>query len=117
MLEVTGELARFGANSESGLSKSRLEQRSASAITAFFRYRINDQFTPYVGAQANWGGETIVDGVAQSDSVQSKRAYLGLRFQQHPSHILHLRMATDSDVQWGYGLKREWALRWTWLPK
>lgn len=117
MLEVTAELARFGTNPELAPSLSRLEQRDAYAVTGFWRYRINEQFSPYVGAQLNWGGETIVDGTPKSDSVRGTRAYLGLRYQSDPSHIFHLRAAADRDVQWGYALKREWVFRWTWLPK
>jgi len=117
LTEITAEFDRFGDNTRYGAASARLEQRSAQSLTGFIRYQASDTLSPYVGAQWNAGGETIVNGVPLGDTLRSRRVYLGLRYSPDPTNIFHLRFAKDTEVVSGYGLQQEIVFRWTWLPK
>jgi hypothetical protein len=117
LTEITAEFDRFGVNDRYGASASRLEQRWAQSLTGFVRYQATGSLSPYLGAQLNYGGESILNGTPMGDTLRSSRAYLGLRYQPEPANIFHLRFAKDIDVVSGYRLGQEIVFRWTWLPK
>lgn len=111
--EVTGEMAWYGKNTNFGSDSSHLGQRTTQSMTGFLRYRLNDRFSPYIGYQANWGGETLVNGVAQGDTARMERAYLGLRISADPQNIFHIRAESDTKLVSGYKQTQGVSVRWT----
>lgn len=114
-LEVTGELAWYGTNKNFRSNSSSLDQRSTQSVTTFLRYQLNEVASPYLGFRRIWGGETLVNGVAQGDSAAAERAYVGLRLLADQRNIVHIRAEADTKLFSGYKLTQGLSVRWTTL--
>ena len=111
-LDVAPELAWYGAN-DSYLGNKRLEQRPSLALSAYLRYRALPDTEIFVGAQANGGGATEINGIAQNNALHSQRAMLGLTYSPSRTTQLIARYSHETSTDNGLHLSDEVALRWS----
>lgn len=111
-VEAIGELTWFGDNTAYFPGARKREQARSEALTTYLRYRWSNGLQAFSGYQWNSGGETRINGIAQNDPARSQRAYLGLIYPVGQGHVLNLRLAKDIQVENGFAIEREVALRW-----
>lgn len=109
-LDVTPEIAWYGDNTRYQGSKC-LEQAPTYAVTGYLRYKLNPDWQPFIGYQANRGGETRVNSVAMNDAINSDRLYLGGTYRFNPSIFVNFRYTRGLNFVNGFVLSDELALR------
>lgn len=111
LLEVSPEIAWYGDN-DRYLGSRRLAQESSQALTTYLRYRITLPWQVHLGWQGNWDGSTRIDGVDQDNAAKNQRWLAGVTWNADARNQLILRWAQDYQIDNGFKLDREIALRW-----
>lgn len=109
-LDVTPEIAWYGDNDNYQGSK-RLEQAPTYALTGYLRYQLTADWRAFAGYQANQGGETRVNGIAQNNAINSSRLYLGGTYSFNPSIFVDCRYTQGLNYVNGFVIQDELALR------
>lgn len=109
--ELSPEVAFHGDNDEYA-GKRRLEQHTAYALTGYLRYRLDREWQVYVGGQVNRGGATRIDGVDRHNPPNNDRVMAGISWYLPARQQLILRLARDVDLDHGFRMRREIALRY-----
>ncbi|MFZ3053820.1 MAG: transporter [Sulfuricurvum sp.] len=112
ILELSPELAVYGDNSNSFGRK--IEQNPSYAFTTNVRYNQTPQLTFFSGFQQNYGGETIVDAVAQNDTSRMQKATLGGYYYTLAGTQIFLRYAKEFQTQSGMRTSDDFLLRFQW---
>lgn len=110
--EAAPEVAWYGSNSANYPGNVRLDQRHTVSLTTYLRYRFAPQWLVFVGAQANEGGETVINGLAQNNPIHGRRFYLGGTYLLDKDNGINLRLAFDATPLTGLKTTQEIALRW-----
>jgi len=114
-LELTPEVAWYGINSENYPGNVRLEQRRTLSLTGYLRYRFSPEWQGFIGAQANEGGETMLNEVSQNNPIHGHRYFLGGTYSIDKNNSINLRVAGDASLTTGLKTTREIVLRWGWV--
>jgi hypothetical protein len=110
VIELAPELAFYGDNDD--YLGQRLEQAPTRSLTAYLRYRLTPAWHVHVGGQINHGGETRVAGVDRNNPAESKRVTAGISLQLPGQQQVILRLARENDMENGFAIRREVALRY-----
>lgn len=111
-MELFPEIAWHGPIDRRYPGASRLEQSRTESLTGYLRYRITPELDGFVGFQANEGGETSVNGVAQHNPIHSRREYVGSTWTLDKANRLNFRYGRDESVYTGLKVSQELAARW-----
>lgn len=111
-LELIPEIAWYGTNSNSYPGNVKLDQSRTVSLTSYLRYRLSSAFEGYGGLQANEGGQTTLNGVAQENPIHGRRAYLGGRWNLGGGNRIDMRYAEDLSLRTGLKTTRETVVRW-----
>ena len=111
-IELSPELALYGDNSNS-LGR-KIEQNPSYALSTTVRYNQTPQLTLFGGFQQNYGGETIVDGVAQNDDTRMQKATAGMYYYTLGGTQILLRYAKEFGIQDGMRITDDFLLRFQW---
>ncbi|MDD2829230.1 MAG: transporter [Sulfuricurvum sp.] len=114
-IELSPELALYGKNDNS-LGR-RIEQNPSYALTTMIRYNQTPQLTLFGGFQQNYGGGTIVEGVAQNDDTRMQKATLGGYYYTLAGTQIFLRYAKEFHTQSGMKISDDFLLRFQWWFK
>lgn len=76
-LDLIGDATFYGKNTEFGLAKQTLEQKTQYQAQAWLRYHLSDTSDLRFGLSKTIGGETTVAGVAQNDRKSTSKFSLG----------------------------------------
>lgn len=109
-LDVTPEIAWYGDNANFQGSK-HLEQAPTYALTGYLRYQFTPDWRAFVGYQANHGGETRINAIAQKNAINSNRLYLGGTYRLTPTSFADFRYTQGLNFVNGFVLRDELALR------
>lgn len=109
-LDATPEIAWYGDNPNYQGSR-RLEQAPTYAFTGYLRYQLTPDWRAFAGYQANRGGKTRVNGIAQNNAINSDRMYLGGTYRYKPSVFVDFRYAQGLNFVNGFVIRDELALR------
>jgi hypothetical protein len=111
-IELSPELALYGDNSNS-LGR-KIEQNPSYALSTTVRYNQTPQLTLFGGFQQNYGGESIVDGVAQNDDTRMQKATAGMYYYTLGGTQILLRYAKEFGTQDGMRITDDFLLRFQW---
>jgi hypothetical protein len=115
IVEAIPEVAWFGDNSDY-VGGRTLSQKPAYALTGYLRYRATPNWQFHVGAQANRGGETRINGVNQNNAPENNRVMLGTSYlTDSKANQWILRAARDTDVVNGFSVRSEVLLRYLYM--
>ena len=110
--EVLPEIAWYGDNTDF-VGNRKLTQRTSYSLSSYLRYRANPNWQFHLGAQANRGGETRINGVDQNNAPDNSRLMLGTTYLTDDKlHQWILRVARDVEVKNGFKTDREIMLRY-----
>ena len=112
LIELSPELALYGTNDNS-LGRT-IEQDPSYALTTTIRYNQTPKLTLFSGFQQNYGGETIVDGVAQNDTSRMQKATLGGYYYTLAGTQIFLRYAKEFQTQSGMRTSDDFLVRFQW---
>lgn len=111
-LDLSPEIAWYGANKESFPGGVEVKQERTLSLTGYLRYRFNPQWHAFVGGQLNEDGKTRINGVDQDNPIQGRRIFAGGSYVFDPDNTVNLRWATDHSVTTGLKTDNEFTLRW-----
>lgn len=109
-LDLTPEIAWYGDNTNYQGVKI-LSQAPTYALTGYLRYQLTPDWRAFAGVQANRGGETRINTVAQNNALNSNRLYLGGTYHVNPSVIVDCRYTQGLNYVNGFVIRDELALR------
>ncbi len=112
LIELSPELAVYGDNSDS--LRRKIEQNPSYALTTTLRYNQTPQLTLFSGFQQNYGGETIVNSVAQNDASRMQKATAGMYYYTLGGTQILLRYAKEFGTQDGMRITDDFLLRFQW---
>jgi hypothetical protein len=112
LIELSPELALYGTNDNS--FGRTIKQDPSYALTTTIRYNQTPQLTLFSGFQQNYGGETIVDEVAQNDDTRMQKATLGGYYYTLAGTQIFLRYAKEFQTQSGMKTSDDFLLRFQW---
>jgi hypothetical protein len=110
LIELAPELAFYGDNDD--YRGQRLEQAPTRSLTSYLRYRLSPAWHVHVGGQINRGGKTRVAGVDRNNPANSQRVTAGMSWYLPGLQQVILRLAKENDVENGFAIRREVALRY-----
>lgn len=112
LIELSPELAVYGQNNDS-LGR-KIKQDPSYALTTTLRYNQTSQLTLFSGFQQNYGGETIVDGVAQNDSSKMQKATAGMYYYTAGGTQILVKYGKEFATQDGMKTSDDFLLRFQW---
>lgn len=107
-LEISPELAYYWANKDT--QARTVVQKPTYSITEYLRYRPRPTYSIFIGAQHNFGGETLVNGTPQDNEPDNQKLMIGGAIFAFDTQIM-LRYGKDVSVQSGFRLQDELLLR------
>ena len=110
LIELSPELAFYGDNDD--YLGQRLEQSPTRSLTGYLRYRTTPGWHLHVGGQINRGGKTTVNGVDRNNPASSQRVMAGMTWFFPDRQQIILRLARENDLENGFAIRRELALRY-----
>ncbi len=111
-IELAPEYALYGKNNN--FMGQTYKESPTYALSSNIRYNLNEQTALYAGYQKNWGGESILDGVHQNDSLSTERAATGVYYYTLGGTQILLRYAKEFNVQNGLKATDDILLRFQW---
>ena len=110
LIELTPELAFYGDNDD--YLGQKLEQAPSRSLTSYLRYRVTPAWHVHIGGQINRGGKTRIDGVDRNNPLNSQRVMAGMTWFLPEQQQVILRLARENDLDNGFAIRREVALRY-----
>ncbi|HEX5393541.1 MAG TPA: transporter [Rhodocyclaceae bacterium] len=111
-VEATPELAWYSDTDRSYPGNVQLKQSRTASFTSYLRYRFNPTLEGFVGYQANEGGETTLNGIAQNNPIHGRRHFVGGNWTVDADNRINLRYGADDSVYSGLKTTQELTARW-----
>lgn len=115
ILELSPELAVYGKNKNS-LGRT-IEQRPSYALTTTLRYNQTPKLTLFGGFQQNYGGETLINDVAQNDMSKMQKATAGAYYYTLAGTQILLKYGKEFEIVSGMKTSDDFLLRFQWWFK
>ncbi|MFA7270209.1 MAG: transporter [Sterolibacterium sp.] len=100
-LDVVFDVTYFGKNDKLGPTEKTLRQDPLSQLQGALSYHISSATRVALSLYRTWGGETRVDGVAQSDRVKTDKFLLTASTFVDPQNQLLISWGRDISVENG----------------
>lgn len=110
LVELSPELAWYGENDDY-VGNRRYEQAHSVALTGYLRWRVTPAWHVHIGAQANRGGNTHINGIDQRNPARNDRLMAGMTWFLPDQRQVLLRFGRDSSIENGFRMQREIVLR------
>jgi hypothetical protein len=115
ILELSPELAVYGKNKNS--LERTIEQRPSYALTTTLRYNQTPKLTLFGGFQQNYGGETLINDVAQNDMSKMQKATAGMYYYTLAGTQILLKYGKEFETLNGMKTSDDFLLRFQWWFK
>jgi hypothetical protein len=107
-VEISPEIAYYWASKDQ--YARTVVQKPTYALTEYIRYRPQPSYSVFIGAQQNFGGETLVNGTPQDNEPKAQKLMVGGALFVFDTQLM-LRYGRDVSIQSGFRTKDEFLLR------